>query len=151
MRSSCVGSSVNDAACAGYITNQTVSGTAIYDFGADGSLSYEGSVHVQYDLSATEACTQAVARKDAASYCKLIADSSDDNPQVPATIDCTPTDGLCSCHVDQGPISGGGGSRYSISGNSITIDADTLGYCVGIDTLTLGSLTGAPGTVLYRQ
>ncbi len=150
MRSSCVGSAVNDPACAGYATNQSVSGTAIYDFGSDATLRYEGEVHVRYDVSATEACAQAVAHKDAAGYCKLIQDSSDDNPRVPATIDCTASDGLCTCHGDQGPISGGADSRYSVSGNSVTIDSDTLGYCVAGDTLTLGSLAGEPATVLYR-
>jgi len=155
MRSSCVGAVPSDPACAGYASKQAVSGTAIYDFGADGVLRYEGSVHVQYEISATEACAQAVARKDTAGYCKLVESSADDNPFIPASITCTSTEALCSCEVDQGPISGGADSSYSISGNSLTILADgaatTLGYCVGIDTLTLGSLSGEPSTVFYRQ
>lgn len=155
MAASCIGSVPNDPACAGYASNQSVSGTAIYDFGSDGILRFEGSVHVRYDITATEACAQAVARKDAAGYCKLVEASSDDNPQVPATIDCTASAGLCSCHVDQGPITGGANASYALSGNSITLlsggGAETLGYCVGVDILTLGTLTGMPTSVFVRQ
>lgn len=154
MRASCVGTVTNDPACAGYASNQSTSGDAIYDFGSDGVLRYEGSVHVEYDISVTEACAQAVAHKDVAGYCKLVQDSSDDNPRVPSEISCMVSD-VCSCHVDQGPLSGGADSSYAISGNSVTILADgdvsTLGYCVRDGTLTLGSLAGQPASVFSRN
>jgi hypothetical protein len=154
-RSACVGTVTNDPACSGYVSNRATSGTAIYDFGADGILRYEGSIDVAYDISVNDACAQAIARKDAASYCKLVEGSSDDNPRVPATITCSASEALCSCHVDQGPISGGPDSSYAVSGNSVTIladgSADEYGYCVSGEALTLGSLAGQPSLVFARQ
>jgi hypothetical protein len=155
MRTSCVGALPSDPACEGYASNQATSGTATYEFGSDGILRYQGEIHVEYDISVTPACAQAVARKDVAGYCKLIQDSSDDNPRVPAEISCSVNDAVCSCHVDQGPISGGADSSYAVSGNSVTLLADgnvtTLGYCVRDDTLTLGSLAGQPASVFSRD
>jgi hypothetical protein len=155
MRASCVGSAVNDPACKGYASNHTTSGTATYDFGSDGVLRYAGEVTVEYDISVTPECAQAVAHKDVAGYCKLVQDSSDDNPRVPASISCSATDALCACHVEQGPIAGGADSSYEVSGNSVTILADgdvsTFGYCVHGDTLTLGSLAGQPASVFSRD
>jgi hypothetical protein len=155
LRASCVGNVPSDPACVGYASNQSVSGTAIYDFGSDDILRYEGSVHVEYDISASEACTQATAHKDPIAFCKLVESSSHDNPRIPASISCDATDAVCSCHVDQGPIGGGSDSSYAVSGTSLTILADgaatTLGYCVGAGTLTLGSLTGEPASIFDRQ
>ncbi len=155
MRNSCIGTLPSDPACEGYASNQATSGTATYDFGSDGILRYAGEVSVEYDISVTPACAQAVARKDVAGYCKLVRDSSDDNPRVPAEISCSVSDALCSCHVEQGPISGGPDSSYAVSGNSVTILVDgavsTLGYCVRDDTLTLGSLAGQPASVFSRD
>lgn len=155
MLASCFGTAGNDPACDGYVSNQTTSGTAIYEFGSDGVLRYEGAIHVAYDVSVTEACAQAVAHRDLPGYCKLLEDSADDNPRVPADITCNVSDSLCECHVDQGPISGGSGSSYALSGNSVTMledgGANTYGYCVRDDMLTLGSLTGAPNSVFVRQ
>jgi hypothetical protein len=154
MRTSCVGALSNDSACDGYASNQMTSGTAIYDFGSDGVVRYEGAVEVEYDISVTADCAQAVAHKDVAGYCKLVEDSSDDNPRVPMTITCSVSD-VCSCHVEQGPIAAGADSSYAVSGNSVTLLADgdvtTLGYCVRDDTLTLGSLAGQPASVLSRD
>jgi len=155
MLSSCVGALPSDPACEDYASNQATSGTATYDFGSDGILRYAGAVSVEYDISVTPACAQAVARKDVAGYCKLVQDSSDDNPRIPAEISCSVSDALCTCHVEQGPISGGGDSSYAVSGNSVTILADggvtTLGYCVRDETLTLGSLAGQPASVFSRD
>lgn len=154
MRTSCVGTLSNDPACDGYASNQTTSGDATYDFGSDGILRYEGSVSLEYDISVTAECAQAVAHKDVAGYCKLVEGSSDDNPRVPASISCQVSD-VCSCHIAQGPISGGADSSYAVSGHSVTLLADgdvsTLGYCVRDDTLILGGLTGQPASVFSRE
>ena len=65
------------------------------------------------------------------------------------------SEALCSCHVQQGPISGGADSSYMTSGNSVTIladgDVNTFGYCVRDDTLTLGTLAGQPASVFSRD
>lgn len=155
VRAACVGAAPDLAVCDGYASNRTVSGTAIYDFGSDGILRYEGSFSLSFDISASEACAQAVARKDAAGYCKLLADSSDDNPRVPSSITCSVADASCSCHVEQGPISGGNDSSFALASNSVTILADGVptvyGYCVSDNTLTLGTLVGQPTVVFARR
>jgi len=155
LRTSCVGTIVDDPACDGYASHQTTSGTATYDFGSDGVLRYAGEVRVEYDISVTPECAQAVAHKDLAGYCKLVEASRDDNPRVPASISCSVSDALCECHVEQGPIAAGADSSYATSGNSVTIladgDASSFGYCVRDDTLVLGSLTGQPASVFSRD
>jgi hypothetical protein len=153
VRSACVGAVANPA-CPGYASNRTTSGTAIYDFGADGVLRYEGSINVGYDISVDESCTQAIAHKDAAAYCKLVEGSSDDNPRVPSTITCSASDGRCSCHVDQGPITAAEDSSYALDGNTLTLlaggNATSLGYCVSGSSLTLGTPAGDPAIVMVR-
>jgi hypothetical protein len=155
VRAPCVGTAVNDPACENYASNQSVSGVAIYDFGSDGVLRYEGAVSFSFDISVNEACAQAIAHKDAQGYCKLLEDSADDNPNIPASISCEVSAGPCECHIVQGPISSGTASGYVTSGTSLTIDQsgnlDTLSYCVKGDTLTFGSVDGLPSVVFSRE
>jgi hypothetical protein len=155
LRASCVGAAFNDPACAGYASNQSVSGVASYEFQSDGVLSYQGSVSIAYAITVSEACAEAIAHKDAAGYCKLVQESMDDNPNVPASISCDASGGTCVCQVVQGPISSGADAAYTASGSSLTIveggNVDALSYCVKGDVLTLGSADGLPISVFSRE
>jgi hypothetical protein len=155
LRASCIGSSYNDPACKGYASNQSVSGVAIFDFGSEGTIEYEGAASFTYDISVSDGCAQAIAHKDAAGYCKLVQDSDDDDPTVPTSISCDASTGPCQCHVAQGPIASGADGAYTASGSTVTMEQggnlDTLSYCVKGDTLTLGSLDGLPSTVFSRE
>ena len=153
---SCFGGSfTNDPACKDYASGQVVSGDAVYQFGSDGSLSYTGALTITYDISVSEACAQAIAKKDAASYCKLVEDGMDDNPSAPATITCDASSGACACHVVEGPISNGNNDVFTTSSKRVTITtqgaSNTYSYCVSGDTLTLGNVTGEPNLIFSRD
>ncbi|HYQ16322.1 MAG TPA: hypothetical protein VEQ58_11215, partial [Polyangiaceae bacterium] len=67
----CTDTPINDnPACPNYASVQLVSGSATFDFGTDGSLTYAGSITSSFDITAGDECAQAVAHKDAAGYCQ---------------------------------------------------------------------------------
>jgi len=144
----------DNEACSGYASTQVVSGTATYDFGTDGVVSYAGSITSSYDITVTDECAQAVAHKDSAGYCQLLQDSGDDNPSIPTSISCS-VDSVCQCHVIAGPISAGGDDTYVASGKNVTITTNgtpnTHPYCVSGNTLTLAGITGNPALIFSRN
>jgi hypothetical protein len=136
------------AACTGYTDGFSYSGDATYVFGADGTLSLEGSATMTWDLRMTDACAVELGADDAAAYCGSMQ-APEAEPE--AEVDCTTSTNLCDCHVVQGPFEFNlPPAAYQTSGSDLILGDDTVSYCVDGDTLRL-AMNGATTTYLVRE
>jgi hypothetical protein len=126
---------------------------ALYTFNADGTATFSGTANADFLLEISDACAMDQYGTDAQSLCTLLpilgagglgAGGTDEMPEdIPIMIDCDYADGICNCHIVEGPIPIMESSTYEISGNQITMTntedgtVTTGDFCVDGDDLDI--------------